>query len=79
MAASKKKRLTVLIADDQTLFREGIKDLVIKNEIYGIVEQENKASKHAPSAQMLAVAQRASTMETQLWYDDDDQLKDLVA
>ena len=59
--------------------RKGVKDLIIKNEIYGIVEQENKASKHAPSAQMLAVAQRASTMETQLWYDDDDQLKDLVA
>ena len=59
--------------------REDARNLVIKNEIYGIVVQENKASKHAPSAQMLAVAQRASTMETQLWYDDDDQLKDLVA
>ena len=59
--------------------REDAKGLVIKNEIYGIVVQENKASKHPPSAPMLAVAQRASTMETQLWYDDDDQLKDLVA
>ena len=59
--------------------RDDLKNRVIKNEIYGIVEQENKASRHAPSAQMLAVAQRASTMETQLWYDDDDQLKDLVA
>ncbi len=59
--------------------RDDIKDRVIKNEIYCIVEQENKGSKHAPSAQMLAVAQRASTMETQLWYDDDAQLKDLVA
>ena len=59
--------------------REDIIARVIKHEIYGIVEQENKASQHAPSAQMLAVAQRASTMETQLWYDDDDQLKDLVA
>ena len=59
--------------------REDLKGRVIKNEIFDIVEQENKASIHAPSAQMLAVAQRASTMETQLWYDDDDQLKDLVA
>ena len=59
--------------------RDDIKDRLIKNEIYDIVEQENKASPHAPSAQMLAVAQRASSMETALWYDDDDQLKDLVA
>ena len=59
--------------------RDDLKGRVIKNEIFDIVEQENKASVHAPSAQMLAVAQRASTMETQLWYDDEDQLKDLVA
>ena len=58
--------------------RDDVKNRIIKNEIYCIVEQENKGSKHAPSAQMLAVAQRASTMETQLWYDDDAQLKDLV-
>ncbi len=59
--------------------RDDVKNRVIKNEIYCVVEQENKASRHAPSAQMLAVAQRASTMETQLWYDDDAQLNDLVA
>ena len=59
--------------------RDDVKNRVIKNEIYCVVEQANKASRHAPSAQMLAVAQRASTMETQLWYDDDAQLKDLVA
>ena len=28
---------------------------------------------------MLAVAQRASSMEKLLWYDDEDQAKDLVA
>ncbi len=59
--------------------RNDLKDRMLKNEIFAIVEQENQASTHEPSAQMLAVAQRASTMETQLWYDDDDQLKDLVA
>ena len=59
--------------------RKDIKDRLIKTEIFDIVEQENKTSRHEPSAQMLAVAQRASSMETALWYDDDDQLKDLVA
>ena len=59
--------------------RDDAKNLIVKNEIFAIVEQENKASQHAPSAQMLAVAQRASTMETAFWYDDDSQLKDLIA
>ena len=59
--------------------RGDLKHRIIKHEIYGIVEQENTDSKHAPSAQMLAVAQRASSMETALWYDHEDQLKDLVA
>ena len=59
--------------------RDDVKDRLIKNEIYDIVVHGNKASRHAPSAQMLAVAQRAASMETALWYDDDRQLKDLVA
>ena len=59
--------------------RGDLKNRIIKHEIYGIVDQENRSSKHAPSAQMLAVAQRAASMETALWYDNDDQLKDLVA
>ena len=59
--------------------RKHIENRIIKHEIYGIVEQENKTSKHAPSAQMLAVAQRASSMETALWYEDEAQLNDLVA
>ena len=29
MPANKKKKITVLIADDQTLFREGIKDILM--------------------------------------------------
>ena len=59
--------------------RDDVKDRLIKNEIYDIVVHGNRASRHAPAAQMLAVAQRAASMETALWYDDDDQLKDLVA
>ena len=59
--------------------RDDVKDRLIKNEIYDIVVHRNKASRYQPSAQMLAVAQRAASMETALWYDDDDQLKDLVA
>ena len=59
--------------------RDDVKDRLIKNEIYDIVVHGNKASRHVPSAQMLAVAQRAASMETALWYDDADQLNDLVA
>ncbi len=59
--------------------RNYFKDRLIKNEIHEIVEQENQDSRHMPSAQMLAVTQRACAMEVQLHYDDDDQLKDLIA
>ena len=59
--------------------RDDVKDRLIKNEIYDIVVHQSKASRDQPSAQMLAVAQRAASMETALWYDDVDQLKDLVA
>ena len=58
--------------------RNYFKDRLIKNEIYDIAEQD-KASRHAPSAQMLAVTQRAYSMEVQPHYDDEDQLKDLIA
>ena len=59
--------------------RDYFKDRLLKNEIYEIMEQENRASRHTPSAQMLAVAQRACAMEVHLHYDDEDQLKDLIA
>ena len=59
--------------------RNFFKDRLIRNEIYDIAEQENKASRHKPSAQMLAVTQRASSTEVQLHYDGEDQLKDLIA
>ena len=35
--ASAKRKLTVLIADDQTLFREGIKDLLENEKIIEVV------------------------------------------
>ena len=69
------RSLEYSLLEDRNFF----KDRLIKNEIYDIEDQQNAASGHAPSAQMLAVTQRASAMEVQLHYDDEDQLKDLIA
>ncbi len=59
--------------------RDDLKGRLIKNVIYDIVELGDKASRLAPSAPMLAVAQRASSMRMELWWKDVDELRDLIA
>ena len=53
--------------------------LLIRHEIYDIEMRENKKSKHQASSPMLEVTKRASALATQLWFDDESQLRDLVA
>ncbi len=61
------------------LSHTGLQQKVITHEIYDLVIRENKETRFAPSAAILAPARRAMNMPTQVWIDNEDDLKDLVA